>query len=187
MWEIWWTHFHPPADWLTLLDWPEAAQGVLRLSLDADVRAEVMAALQGMHERATGALPRRERFALNALESALLWCDSINGAARRDVRVQKAADWLCRSVPNADLCADDAAALVGLSVSRLSHLFKTQMGMTPTQFLERERITRACRLLEVTGHSVGEVARAVGFADPFYFSNRFKKCTGQSPRAWRAR
>lgn len=41
------------------------------------------------------------------------------------------------------------------------------------------------RLLRFTDRSVGEVAHAVGFADPLYFSRAFKRHTGMAPQAWR--
>ena len=74
---------------------------------------------------------------------------------------------------------------VDLSVSRLAHLFRDQTGQTPQQFVEAERMARARQLLERTGRTVTAIALEVGFENPFYFSLRFKKQTGLSPRDWR--
>ena len=76
---------------------------------------------------------------------------------------------------------DDVAAAVGLSASRLAHLFKAQSGQTPQHFLESRRMQRAAELLQRTSFSVKRIAAAVGFDSPFYFSQRFKLWTKQSP------
>ncbi|RYX86345.1 AraC family transcriptional regulator [bacterium] len=73
----------------------------------------------------------------------------------------------------------------GLSVSRLSHLFKAHMGESPQQFHERQRLQHATQLLRLTGLSVAEVAQEIGYADPFYFSNRFRRAFGKSPLQFR--
>jgi len=79
----------------------------------------------------------------------------------------------------------ETADHVGLSVSRLAHLFKSETGNTPQRFLEGKRIDRAAQLLLRTTFSVKQIASAVGFDSPFYFSLRFKERTKQSPKAYR--
>jgi AraC-like DNA-binding protein len=48
-----------------------------------------------------------------------------------------------------------------------------------------QRINRARQLLELTAMSIKEIAAEVGYENPFYFSLRFKKQTGTSPRDYR--
>ena len=48
-----------------------------------------------------------------------------------------------------------------------------------------ELITRAKELLSTTAMRTGDVAYAVGYNDPHYFSYLFKKNTGLSPRDYR--
>jgi len=74
----------------------------------------------------------------------------------------------------------------GLSVSRLAHLFTKQTGLSPQRFLERHRMQVASRLLRMTEFTVTEVAADVGYEDPFYFSNRFRRYSGKSPSQYRA-
>jgi AraC family transcriptional regulator of arabinose operon len=45
----------------------------------------------------------------------------------------------------------------------------------------------ASRLLRLTGFTITEVAAEVGYADPFYFSNRFRRYSGKSPSQFRAK
>jgi AraC-like DNA-binding protein len=42
-------------------------------------------------------------------------------------------------------------------------------------------------LLTLSRQTIAEIADELGFANPFYFTLRFKKQTGQSPRAFRLR
>jgi AraC family transcriptional regulator of arabinose operon len=75
----------------------------------------------------------------------------------------------------------------GLSVSRFSHLFRKRIGLTPGQFLERQRLSHAAHLLRLTSLTVGELAAECGFENPFYFTNRFRRHHGISPTAFRER
>lgn len=184
-WEILWTHFTPRPHWLTWLGWPEEAPGVLKLSLDGEVREKVEAALWEMHRRATGPLARREDFALHALEEALLWCETATPAARRlDPRVDAAMGFLLENLAR-PVTLPEVARASGLSVSRLSYRFKTEVGQTPMQFLETQRMARARQLLQLTNRPIAAVALEVGFESPIHFSLRFRKAMDVSPREFR--
>ena len=95
-------------------------------------------------------------------------------------------DFLDRKL-GAKISVDDVAAAAGLSASRLAHLFRAETGQTPQRHLEAARMQRAIELLERTGFPVQQIAGAVGFDSPFYFSQRFKRWTGLSPSAYRDR
>ena len=198
-WELLWTHFHAPPDWVPLLAWPEAAPGLMRLHLeDGAARGKALECFAEAHALATGALPsaprRREAFAMNALEACLLWCDTQNplsplsqiGGRRMDARVQAAMEFLTRHLSE-PVTMDALADEVGLSASRLAHLFRAQAGLTPQQYLEGQRMDRARQLLELTPRPVGAIAVEVGYENPFYFTLRFKRATGLSPRDYRKR
>ena len=63
----------------------------------------------------------------------------------------------------------------------ISTFFKEKTGMTIVQFINQEKIKRAKNLLRSNQYPVKDVARMVGFEDPFYFNRVFKKETGMSP------
>lgn len=67
----------------------------------------------------------------------------------------------------------------------LSKLFNEYLGEPPTKYLTNFRIQKAKMLLLQTNHKINEIALAVGFSDPLYFSNVFHKITGLSPRDFR--
>ncbi len=187
-WELLWAHFVPPKDWLELLHWPEIGPGVLDLVID-DVprRRAVEAAFRRVVLLSRRHLRRREAFALNALHEVLLWCDLENPRAatdRIDERIRRALDYITED-PRRRLELGMVARAAGISASRFSELFKAQVGQSPRQYWERDRLEHARELLERTDLTVGEIADATGFSDPFYFSTRFRAIVGRSPRAHR--
>ncbi len=193
-WELLWSHFRPHAHWHAWLTWPAAFEdsdastqpGLIQLG-DGPALGHVAAALAEAVGYEGSALPNGQMFALNALERVLLRLDEANpqtGGAPIDDRIQRAlrfmADHLAEPIDIPRL-----AKHVSLSPSRLGHLFKEELDLTPIQALEQQRIERARQLLELSAHPIQQIARMVGFANPFYFSLRFSKHTNQSPRDYR--
>lgn len=186
-WELVWAHFPEMACTGELAEWPTVAGGarVLDLAAAADRVAEAMRELV---EWQRGGSVHRHAFAANALERALLWCHTVNPrspAADIDPRVAQAREIVSARL-DGRIDVATVAGEVGLSASRLSHLFKQHTGRSIPAYVEERRMERAEDLLRMTDRTVAEVARAVGYDDPLYFSRRFRRRTGTSPRAWRA-
>jgi two-component system, response regulator YesN len=74
-----------------------------------------------------------------------------------------------------------------LSVSRLSHLFKEQMGVTPIDYVTAARIERAKELLLGTDQNCTEICFQAGYNNQSYFTRTFKSLVGMTPRQFRAR
>ncbi len=62
--------------------------------------------------------------------------------------------------------------------------FREQFGITPLEYVNRERITLAKRLLSQPDTSVSEVSERCGFADVNYFIRMFKKVEGITPKTY---
>jgi AraC-like DNA-binding protein len=76
---------------------------------------------------------------------------------------------------------------MGMSVSRFSHLFKSQTGLAPKQWLKRARIEKAARLLALRPElSIKEVAGEVCF-NSSRLSREFRRQHGITPSGYRAR
>ncbi|MDQ0728264.1 AraC family transcriptional regulator [Microbacterium sp. W4I20] len=80
----------------------------------------------------------------------------------------------------------ELAALVGMSPSHLSALFREATGSGPAAFHTSLRMTHARNLLDTTSLSVREIAAAVGYTDPLYFSRHFRRLHGLNPTGYRA-
>jgi AraC-like DNA-binding protein len=74
----------------------------------------------------------------------------------------------------------------GIGYSTLRRRFKEVTGQSITDYLLRIRLDRARELLAHTRMGVAEVADAVGFGDPYYFSRVFHLKEGLTPTAFRA-
>jgi AraC family transcriptional regulator of arabinose operon len=184
-WSLAFAHFHPRAEWSPLLDWPIEAGGVGIIRASVDVRTRILAALRACARSSVGLLPQSELFAVNALETALLWLDTQNLLrGRMDERILRVVEHIGADLTG-DLGVDTLARVATLSPSRLTQLFTATLGIPPQRYVERERLTRAAQLLASTDRAVGEIARDVGWEDQLYFSRRFSHLHGMSPTAYR--
>ena len=61
------------------------------------------------------------------------------------------------------------------------------MGMTPVEYVNRQRVARSERLLAETALTVTEIAYACGVGDANYFSRLFRRYRGVSPKEARAK
>ena len=84
-----------------------------------------------------------------------------------------------------DLTLNCVAHEVGLSTTYFSSLFKKETGKCFSDFLNNVRIEHAKHLLCCTSKMIYEIAFEVGFQDYRYFSQIFKKYTGQTPRQFK--
>lgn len=83
------------------------------------------------------------------------------------------------------LRVDHVAQELGLSVSRLQHLFKHDTGTTLSSYLQQARIDRARKLLEETHLSIKQIVSEVGAGDTSHFIRAFRKAEGLSPKRYR--
>ena len=70
---------------------------------------------------------------------------------------------------------------VNLSETRFLHLFKSETGMTPRQYLLRRRLEIIWKLLTDTEISIPEIAERTGFVDRSHLSRVFKAQTNYTP------
>lgn len=73
----------------------------------------------------------------------------------------------------------------GVNRNRLFYVFNKYSVMGPGDYLLSYRLNRAKEILLVENVPIQEIAQAVGFRDPFYFSRVFKKQFGLSPSEYR--
>jgi AraC family transcriptional regulator of arabinose operon len=83
------------------------------------------------------------------------------------------------------LVVRDLAASVNLSVSRLQHLFKQELGISLVKYINSLRLEKARLLLETTDLHVKEIRLKVGATHEAHFLEDFKQKFGQTPNHYR--
>jgi AraC family transcriptional regulator of arabinose operon len=73
------------------------------------------------------------------------------------------------------------------SLSRFSHLFKVQIGMSPQQYLIHYRLQKAKELLLYSELNIKQISQCVGIEDQLYFSRLFKKHEAIAPMEYKKR
>ena len=79
------------------------------------------------------------------------------------------------------------AALVNLSRSHYTTLFRRVSGYAPQSYLNHLRMQQAVQLLNTTELSIKQISDDLGFSDQFYFSRAFKRVHNHSPSEHRHR
>lgn len=81
----------------------------------------------------------------------------------------------------------DLATRAGVTPFHFCKIFRAGMGMTPVEYVNRQRVARSERLLAETALTVTEIAYACGVGDANYFSRLFRRYRGVSPKEARAK
>ena len=89
-----------------------------------------------------------------------------------------------RSHLTGDLSLATIAAQIYVTPSYLSAMYHKATGITLSRYIQQQRIARAIYLFYNTTLSVAQVAAAVGFKDPNYFSKVFRRETGYPPQEY---
>ena len=114
------------------------------------------------------------------------YCLLVKNYSRRDYSslVQTCLDYIDFHYSE-DLSLDLMAKLCSVSNTYLSSLFKKEVNMTLTDYINSTRIRQSLILLNTTTMSIQEISMKCGFSDSNYFTRTFKKFQGQSPKGYR--
>lgn len=116
--------------------------------------------------------------------------DSFTGNVFRDINdgnysvIQKAAIYINDNYKS-NLKLDIVANFVHLNLSYFSTLFKKEMGLSFSNYLDKIRINQSKFLLKNTNYSVKDIAFEVGFGDQSYFAKLFKNLTKMTPKEYK--
>lgn len=84
-----------------------------------------------------------------------------------------------------DLTVDTLCAGMNMSRTSFYNKIKALTGMAPNDFIRNIRMQEAATLLRSQKYTVAEVADMMGFADPKYFTDTFKKFYGVPPSIYK--
>ena len=85
-----------------------------------------------------------------------------------------------------DMNVSQVAQVFGLSVSNLSHRFKSQTGMNISDYISEKRLDYARQLLTGTRLTISEIALSLGYSQAPNFIRKFKAQTGMTPSEYRS-
>ncbi|MFI6424337.1 helix-turn-helix domain-containing protein [Promicromonospora sp. NPDC050880] len=186
-WTIWWMHARGP-------DVGEFERDLARHAGPDDVavvevhdQVRVLADL----ERVVDALEADETYPSLLRCAGAGWsvlaqigADAAAGSPVRGEPVRAAQEYL-RTHLDAVVEVAALARRFGLSTSHFSARFRAATGGGVVEYVKRLRMARACELLITTELPVADIARSVGYPDPFYFSRQFRTVHACSPTAFR--
>ena len=110
-----------------------------------------------------------------------------NYRSARDLeKLTPAVEYLSKNIFSASLDVSGLHRLCGLGNTRFKELFISRFNMPPLRYIINKRIATACEMLEFGHSDVKEIAYAVGYEDPCYFSRLFKKEMGTTALEYRS-
>lgn len=187
-WIAEWIIFNPSEDWLKDMFLPPITSRYMGLNLcGTPYESKVQKAFKEVREWMAHQHLETQQLAVNTIERILLLGREAareQSAPRIDERIAAIRNFLAECFAE-EHSVESLAAQVHISPSHFAELFRKEVGITPMRYLEQLRIERAKELLLTTGLPVQEIAIRLGYHNPYHFSTRFHRCTGQSPRQYR--
>jgi AraC family transcriptional regulator, arabinose operon regulatory protein len=182
-WTIWWCHVRG-SDVPDLLEAAEIAPGRLTLSLRNVDR------LTSLLDEVVTSLERDQSparlLATSGMAFRLLTQLAVDRRLpEQGTPLERAMRYLEERI-DGSIRVPELAAMVGVSASHLSSLFREATGGGVLAHHTALKMARARLLLDTTGLAIGEVGREIGMEDQFYFSRQFRKTHGMSPSDYRA-
>lgn len=101
-----------------------------------------------------------------------------------EVYVEKIEDYI-RENYNKQISLVHLAKYIGFSSYYLSKLMKESFEINYCEYLTKVRIEKAKALLQSKECTIAEISYQVGYSEPKYFSNVFRKMEGISPSEYR--
>lgn len=179
-WTIWWCHIRG-SDVAELVG--EIGSGKLAVPVRGVDR------LISMLDEIVSALEREQSPITLLATSGIAWRMltqlAVDGRLpQHDAPVQQAMRYLAERL-SSHVPVPELAALVGVSSSHLSALFRVATGGGVLAYHTALKMGLARRLLDMTQLSIAEVGREIGMPDQFHFSRQFRRLHGVSPSAYR--
>lgn len=142
-----------------------------------------------LHARIKNLLKYKERMARDFKNQLVFEVKDLNYTSVDEDFMQRAIDCVNRHL---DDCSFDQPQFIdelGTSKSTLYKKLKSLTGLNTSAFIRNIRLKAACRIMEAKGPSIriSELAYAVGFNDPKYFSSCFKREFGMLPSEYMER
>ncbi|MBD1996240.1 helix-turn-helix transcriptional regulator [Leptolyngbya sp. FACHB-541] len=96
-------------------------------------------------------------------------------------QLQQAIDYIHTHL-NRDLSLAELANVINISPTYFANLFKQATGISPYQYVIRQRVERAKVMLSKTNLAIADIALQVGFSSQSHLTQHFKRFTGMTPK-----
>jgi len=157
-----------------------------RMAVESGAKTEEILGMKYGYVTQLASFKDQERFCLWIVHVLERLVNTIQQSvtAKSDRRLRQAFEYVEANYSKR-LPVDEVARHVSLSPSRLSHIMKSELGITLSDYVTRTRINKAKALLLETEMSVCQVALEVGYPDQSYFTKAFKALEGCTPKTFR--
>ncbi len=167
-----------------IMDMFFAAKALLEeLGYGADIFMERCGNLQKM-----GAMFNTEEsskeYLINVLETTLELRDTVS-EKKYHFLLEDAKGYIKKHYDDENISLNSVASEVNMSPNYFSSIFRQEAGQTFVEYLTHVRMEKAKELLRTSSMKTSEVAFAVGYKDPHYFSYLFKKTQDATPKEFR--
>jgi transcriptional regulator GlxA family with amidase domain len=99
--------------------------------------------------------------------------------------MQRVTELINKNIDNQDYNVENLATDLGMSRMNMYRKFQAYGEVTPSEYIRTLRLQRAADLLLHSDKSVSEIAYAVGFTSPQYFTKCFKEDYGTTPKKYK--
>lgn len=144
--------------------------------------------LSVLHARIGNLLKARERVMKDFKKQLVFEAKELNYTSMDEDFLQRAIDCVNRHLDDPEFDQTQFLEEMGTTKSTFFRKLKSLTGLTYVSFIRNIRMKAACRIMEEKKHvRISELAYAVGYNDPRYFSSIFKKEIGMQPSEYMER
>lgn len=99
--------------------------------------------------------------------------------------ISPAVSYMKAHIYDCELNIETLHKLCGISGTYFRYIFESHYGVSPLKYISSKRLSHAKAVIDSGDYnSICEIAEAVGYSDPLYFSRAFKKKYGISPKQY---
>lgn len=102
-----------------------------------------------------------------------------------DVLIRRAREAVEENIGR-DFNVTELAGMLNISREYLTRKFRERVAVTPHDYIIRQKILLACRLIKDTTLNNKEIAARLGYTEPAHFTRTFKRTMNMTPSRFRA-
>lgn len=188
-WEYMWVEFYGSAAKFACKKAHLCADSPVLTPNDPGAVAEIFASLLNKNVSAntdTALASSALLFRLMAQLQEQNTADEVRELSRDRQKIQSVLDYIDENYCNPDTTLHTVAEQTFFNKSYLARVFRQTIGISPQKYIIELRLQRASEMLRHNNFSVSDIAAAVGYKSPYYFSLEFKKKFGVPPSQYAA-